>query len=96
MPSRDGDDPMTSTDLSKKQLTTILSALDDAPRSPANKGEALRAIGRSAKRFGLTTEMSSPPPPACSTAASARPTSGSSCRTGGGAGPGHGRARAHP
>jgi hypothetical protein len=48
---------MTSTtDFSKKQLTTILSALDDAPRSPANKGEALRAIGRSAKRFGLTAD----------------------------------------
>jgi outer membrane biosynthesis protein TonB len=44
-----------TTDLSKKQLATILSALDDAPRSPANKGEALRAIGRSAQRFGLTT-----------------------------------------
>jgi len=48
---------MTSTtDFSKKQLATILSALDDAPRSPANKGEALRAIGRSAQRFGRTTE----------------------------------------
>jgi len=48
---------MTSnTDFSKKQLATILSALDDAPRSPANKGEALRAIGRSAKRFGLTAD----------------------------------------
>ena len=78
---------MTSTtDFSKKQLATILSALDDAPRSPANKGEALRAIGRSAERFG-------PHPPtsprrraaACSTAASARPTSGSSCTTEGGA-----------
>jgi hypothetical protein len=45
-----------TTDLSKKQLTTILSALDDAPRSPANKGEALRAIGRSAKRFGLAAD----------------------------------------
>jgi hypothetical protein len=57
MLSSDGDDPMTSsTDYSKKQLATILSALDDAPRSPANKGEALRAIGRSAKRFGLTTD----------------------------------------
>jgi Protein of unknown function (DUF3489) len=52
----DGDDPMTTTDLSKKQLATILSALDDAPRSPANRGEALRAIGRSAQRFGLTTD----------------------------------------
>jgi hypothetical protein len=48
---------MTSTtDFSKKQLATILSALDDAPRSPANKREALRAIGRSAQRFGLTTD----------------------------------------
>jgi len=46
----------TTTDFSKKQLATILSALDDAPRSPANKGEALRAIGRSAQRCGLTTE----------------------------------------
>jgi outer membrane biosynthesis protein TonB len=47
---------MTTTDLTKKQLATLLSALDDAPRSPANKGEALRAIGRSAQRFGLTTD----------------------------------------
>jgi Protein of unknown function (DUF3489) len=48
---------MTSTtDLGKKQLATILSALDDAPRSPANKGEALRAIGRSATRVGLTPD----------------------------------------
>ena len=46
----------TTTDFSKKQLATILSALDDAPRSPANKGEALRAIGRSAQRFDLTTD----------------------------------------
>ena len=56
MLSGDGDDPMTTTDLSKKQLASILSALDDAPRSPANKSEALRAIGRSAERVGLTTE----------------------------------------
>jgi Protein of unknown function (DUF3489) len=55
MLSNDGDHPMTSTEFSKKQLATILSALDDAPRSPANKGEALRAIGRSAQRFGLTS-----------------------------------------
>jgi hypothetical protein len=46
----------TKTDLSKKQLATVLSALDDAPRNPANKGEALRAIGRSAAKLGLTTE----------------------------------------
>ena len=57
MLSYDGDHLMTATtDFSKKQLATILSALDDAPRSPANKGEALRAIGRSAQRFGLTTD----------------------------------------
>jgi hypothetical protein len=46
----------TQIDLSKKQLALILSALDDTPRSPANKGEALRAIGRSAARLGLTAE----------------------------------------
>jgi hypothetical protein len=46
----------TETDFTKKQLALILSALDDAPRSPANKGEALRAIGRSAARIGLTAE----------------------------------------
>ena len=45
-----------TTELSKKQLTTILSALDDAPRTPANRGEALRAIGRSAARLGLTAD----------------------------------------
>ena len=47
---------MTATELSKKQLATVLAALDDAPRNPANKGEALRAIDRSARRFGLTTD----------------------------------------
>jgi hypothetical protein len=48
---------MTSTtDFSRKQLATILSALDDAPRNPANRGEAVRAIGRSAGRLGLTTD----------------------------------------
>jgi hypothetical protein len=46
----------TQTDLTKKQLALILSALDDAPRNPANKGEALRAIGRSAARIGLTAD----------------------------------------
>jgi hypothetical protein len=46
----------TQTDLTKKQIALILSALDDAPRSPANKTEALRAIGRSAARIGLTAE----------------------------------------
>jgi hypothetical protein len=48
---------MTSTtEFSKKQLAAILSAVDDALRSPANKGEALRAISRCAQRFGLTTD----------------------------------------
>jgi hypothetical protein len=57
MLSSDGDHPMTTTtDFSKKQLAAILSALDDPPRSPANKGEALRAIGRSAQRCGLTID----------------------------------------
>jgi hypothetical protein len=56
MLSGNGDHPMTTTNLSKKQLATILSALDDAPRNPANRGEALRAIARSAQRFGLSTE----------------------------------------
>jgi hypothetical protein len=44
------------TDLTKKQLALVLSALDDAHRNPANKTEALRAIGRSAERIGLTAE----------------------------------------
>ena len=44
------------TDLSKSQLATILSALDGERRSPANKDAALKAIGRSAERFGLTAE----------------------------------------
>ena len=44
------------TDLSKSQLATILSALDGERRSPANKDAALKAIGNSAERLGLTTE----------------------------------------
>ena len=44
------------TDLSKTQLATILSALDGERRSPANKDAALKAIGRSAERLGLTAE----------------------------------------
>ena len=44
------------TDLSKSQLVTILSALDGERRSPANKDAALKAIGKSAERLGLTTE----------------------------------------
>ncbi len=45
----------TDTQLSKAQLATVLSALDDQPRNPANRDAALRAIGKSAERLGLTT-----------------------------------------
>ena len=44
------------TDLSKTQRVMILSALDGERRSPANKDAALKAIGRSAERRGLTAE----------------------------------------
>ena len=44
------------TDLSKIQLATILTALDGERRSPASKDAALKAIGRSAERLGLTTD----------------------------------------
>ncbi|MGD9509705.1 MAG: DUF3489 domain-containing protein [Geminicoccaceae bacterium] len=44
------------TDLSKTQLATILSALDGERRSPANRDAALKAIGKSAVRLGLTAE----------------------------------------
>ena len=43
-----------TTDLTKAQLATILSALDERPRNPANKGEALKALAKSAERHGLT------------------------------------------
>src|SRR4051794_864303 len=46
----------TMTDLSKTQLTTILSAIDGERRSPANKDAALKALGKSAERLGLTTD----------------------------------------
>jgi len=44
------------TDLSKAQLNTILSALDDQPRNPNTKDAALRAIGRHAERLGLSVD----------------------------------------
>jgi Protein of unknown function (DUF3489) len=44
------------TDLSKTQLVMLLSALDGARRSPANKDAALKAIGKSAERLGLNAE----------------------------------------
>ena len=44
------------TDLSKSQLATILSALRGERRSPANRDAALKAIGRSSVRLGLTAE----------------------------------------
>jgi Protein of unknown function (DUF3489) len=47
---------MTTTDPSKAQLATILSALDERPRTPANRTEALKAIDKSAQRYGLGAE----------------------------------------
>jgi hypothetical protein len=47
---------MTTTELSKAQLVTILSALDGEPRKPANKEAALKAIAKSAEQLGLTAE----------------------------------------
>ena len=97
MLSGDGDHPMTTTDLSKKQLATILSALDDAPRSPANKGEALRAIGRSAKRFGLTTDdVLAAAPGLLDGRMSPADFRVELHDQGGSAGPGHGRATGRP
>src|SRR5690349_11286172 len=46
----------TMTDLAKTQLVTILSALDGERRSSANWDAALKAIGRSVERLGLSTE----------------------------------------
>ena len=45
-----------TTDLSRSQLVTILSVLDSKRRSPANKDAALKAIGKSVQRLGLTAE----------------------------------------
>ncbi|MFZ1414292.1 MAG: DUF3489 domain-containing protein [Defluviicoccus sp.] len=44
------------TDLTKAQLNTILSALDQQPRNPNSKDAALCAIGRHAERLGLSVE----------------------------------------
>ncbi|MFZ1416227.1 MAG: DUF3489 domain-containing protein, partial [Defluviicoccus sp.] len=44
------------TDLTKAQLNTILSALDQQPRNPNTKDAALCAIGRHAERLGLSVE----------------------------------------
>ena len=44
------------TDVTKAQLNTILSALDDQPRNPNTKDAALRAISRHAERLGLSVE----------------------------------------
>ena len=44
------------TDLTKVQLNTILSALDQQPRNPNTKDAALCAIGRHAERLGLSVE----------------------------------------
>jgi hypothetical protein len=42
-----------ATDFTKQQLNTILSALDAAPRNPANKAAAIKAIEKSAKALDL-------------------------------------------
>lgn len=47
---------MSSSDFTDAELGLILSALDDTPRSPATRGEAMRAIQRSSQRFGLMAE----------------------------------------
>ncbi len=44
------------TDLTKAQLNTILSALDQQPRNPNTKDAALKAIGRHAEQMGLSVE----------------------------------------
>lgn len=44
------------TDLTKVQLNTILSVLDQQPRNPNTKDAALCAIGRHAERLGLSVE----------------------------------------
>ena len=44
------------TDLTKAQLNTILSALDQQPRNPNTKDAALKAIGRHAEQLGLSVE----------------------------------------
>ncbi|HRW61789.1 MAG TPA: hypothetical protein P5340_14205, partial [Defluviicoccus sp.] len=44
------------TDLTKSQLNTVLSALDDQPRNPNTKDAALCAIGRHAERLGISVE----------------------------------------
>ena len=45
-----------TTDLNKSQLVTTFCALDGDRRSPANKDAALKAIGKSVQRLGLTAE----------------------------------------
>ena len=45
-----------NTDLTKAQLAAILSALDQRPRNPANRSEALKALAKSAERYGLTAD----------------------------------------
>ena len=43
-----------TTDLTKTQLNTILSALDGKPRNPNTKDAALKAIGRHAEASGIS------------------------------------------
>jgi hypothetical protein len=46
----------TMTDLSKSQLSTILSALDGEQRNPNTKDAALKAIAKHGERLGLTVD----------------------------------------
>jgi hypothetical protein len=45
-----------TTDLTKTQLNTILSALDGKPRNPNTKDAALKAIGRHAEALGISID----------------------------------------
>ena len=45
-----------TTDLTKTQFNTVLSALDGKPRNPNTKDAALKAIGRHAKALGISID----------------------------------------
>ncbi len=45
-----------TTNLTKTQLNTVLSALDGKPRNPNTKDAALKAIGRHAEALGISID----------------------------------------
>jgi hypothetical protein len=45
-----------TTNLTKTELNTVLSALDGKPRNPNTKAAALKAIGRHAEAFGISID----------------------------------------